>query len=46
MNLAELLKRVEPSQLRQLGKLFQLEDDLPLIALVEPSGARIAFLSD
>lgn len=34
MKLAELLKRVEPSQLRQLGKLFQLEDDLPLVALV------------
>jgi hypothetical protein len=36
MNLAELLLRVEPSQLRQLAKLFQLEDGLPpgeLIAL-------------
>ena len=34
MNLAGLLARVEPSQLRQLGKLFQLEDELPVDELI------------
>ncbi len=33
MNLAELLERVEPSRLRHLGKLFEFEDDAPLLAL-------------
>ena len=35
MNLAELLQRVEPSQLRQLGRLFEFEDDLPFVALID-----------
>jgi len=35
MNLAELLLRVEPSQLRQLGKLFELDEKLPASELRE-----------
>jgi hypothetical protein len=35
MNLAELLLRVEPSQLRQLGKLFDLDEKLPASELIE-----------
>ena len=34
MNLAELLRRVEPSQLRQLAKLFQLDDARPVDELI------------
>jgi len=43
MNLADLLRRVEPSQLRQLGKLFQLEDGLPLPQLVELAVQELPF---
>ncbi len=35
MNLAELLLRVEPSQLRQLGKLFEFDEKLPASELIE-----------
>jgi hypothetical protein len=34
MNLAELLQRVEPSHLRQLGKLFQFDEKLPVGELI------------
>ncbi len=35
MNLAELLLRVEPSHLRQLGKLFELDNELTASELIE-----------
>lgn len=43
MNLAELLRRVEPSRLRQLGNLFQLEEDLPLLQLVDLAAQELPF---
>lgn len=43
MNLVELLRRVEPSRLRQLGKLFQLEDDLPLVELVDLAAQELPY---
>jgi hypothetical protein len=35
MHLSELLKHVEPSRLRQLGELFRVEVDLPILALID-----------
>ncbi len=35
MHLSELLLHVEPSRLRQLGQLFQVDDDLPTKDLIE-----------
>ncbi len=43
MNLAELLRRVEPSRLRQLGKLFQLEEDLPVLELVDLAAQELPY---
>ena len=43
MNLVELLRSVEPSRLRQLGKLFQLEEDLALQPLVTLAAQELPF---